>query len=120
MTDVDGSSPLARGTARADAAKLTPALVQKIGQSGDLLASDNAQFLAGFCAAMGHAEAAQYLTSAGAPTASLIARAQSAIFARAYRHDRLLELTADSAKPECANLLAALNAAAPFAAVKAV
>lgn len=99
--------------ARADAAKLTPALVQKIGQSGDLLASDNAQFLAGFCAAMGHAEAAQYLTSAGAPTASLIARAQAAIFARAYRHDRLLELTADSAKPECANLLAALNAAAP-------
>ena len=99
--------------ARADAAKLTPALVQKIGQSGDLLASDNAQFLAGFCAAMGHAEAAQYLTNAGAPTASLIARAQSAIFARAYRHDRLLELTADSAKPECANLLAALNAAAP-------
>ena len=99
--------------ARADAAKLTPALVQKIGQSGDLLASDNAQFLAGFCAAMGHAESAQYLTSAGAPTASLIARAQSAIFARAYQHDRLLELTADSAKPECANLLAALNAAAP-------
>jgi len=53
------------------------------------------------------------MTSSGKPTSSLIARMQAAIFAKAYNDDRLLELTADSAKPEIANILNALNTAAP-------
>jgi hypothetical protein len=38
---------------------------------------------------------------------------QAALFAGAYSDDRLLELTADSSKPEIANIVSALNMAAP-------
>jgi hypothetical protein len=99
--------------ARSDAKRLTDDLVSRMGESGDLLATENALFLAGFLQSLGDAESAQYVTSNGKPTASLVARVQAAIFSKAYNDDRLLELTADSAKPEIANVINALNSAAP-------
>lgn len=99
--------------ARADADRLDRALLSKLSDEGNLLASSNLDFVKGFLASLGDAEAAQYMTSAGQPTGALIARIQAAIFAKAYSDDRLLELTADSSKPEVANIIEALNISAP-------
>ena len=99
--------------ARSDAKRLDDAMLAKLTADGDLLNAGNRAFLSAFLQSLGDAEAAQYMTSTGAPTASLIARVQAAIFAKAYADDRLLELTADTAKPEVANILNALNVAAP-------
>lgn len=99
--------------ARADANRLTDDMIALMTDNGDLNAAANTRFLSAFLASLGDAEAAQYSTSEGKPTSSLIARVQAAIFAKAYNDDRLLELTADSAKPEIANIIRALNFAAP-------
>lgn len=99
--------------AKADAGRLTDDVVALMTDDGDLTAAANVPFLAAFLRTLGDAEAARYSTSDGKPTASLIARVQAAIFAKAYQDDRLLELTADVAKPEIANIVKALNHAAP-------
>ena len=99
--------------AKADANRLTDDVVALMTEDGDLTAAANVPFLAAFLRTLGDAEAARYSTSDGKPTASLIARVQAAIFAKAYQDDRLLELTADVAKPEIANIVKALNHAAP-------
>jgi hypothetical protein len=98
--------------ARSDADRLDEALLSKLADDGDLLSAANRDFIRGFLASLGDAEAAQYITTDGQPTAALIARVQAAVFAKAYSDDRLLELTADASKPEIANILNALNAAA--------
>ncbi len=99
--------------AKADANRLTDDMIALMTDNGDLNSAGNHRFLSAFLASLGDAEAAQYSTSDGKPTSSLIARVQAAIFAKAYKDDRLLELTADSAKPEIANIISALNFAAP-------
>jgi len=99
--------------AKADADRLDMALLAKLGDDGNLLASTNREFVNGFLRSLGDTEAAQYMTSTGQPTGALIARIQAAIFAKAYNDDRLLELTADSSRPEVANVLEALNVSAP-------
>ena len=99
--------------ARADANRLTEDMISLMTDNGDLNATANTAFLSAFLRSLGDAEAAQYSTSEGKPTSSLIARVQAAIFAKAYNDDRLLELTADAAKPEIANIISALNFAAP-------
>ncbi|KDB52039.1 hypothetical protein X805_24090 [Sphaerotilus natans subsp. natans DSM 6575] len=99
--------------AKADAGRLTDDMVALMTEDGDLTAAANVPFLAAFLRSLGDTEAARYSTSDGKPTASLIARVQAAIFAKAYNDDRLLELTADVAKPEIANIVRALNHAAP-------
>ena len=101
--------------ARSDAKRLTPDLMMQFepGDDGDLLAASNRAFIRGFLQSLGDTEAAQYVTSEGQPTASLIDRIQAAIFAKAYRDERLLEMMADTAKPEVKNIITALNAAAP-------
>jgi hypothetical protein len=109
----DKLSMTATEKARADADRIDEALIARMSDDGDLLASGNRDFLAGFMQSLGDTEAAQYLTSDGAPTASLISRVQAAIFAKAYNDDRLLEMAADVSKPEVANVINALNAAAP-------
>lgn len=98
--------------ARSDAKRLDSAMLAKLAD-GDLNSAANRDFVAAFLQALGDAEAAQYLTSDGKPTSSLISRLQAALFAGAYSDDRLLEMTADVAKPEIANIVAALNSAAP-------
>jgi len=109
----DKLSMTATEKARADADRIDEALIARMSDDGDLLATGNRDFLAGFMQSLGDTEAAQYLTSDGAPTASLISRVQAAIFAKAYNDDRLLEMAADVSKPEVANVINALNAAAP-------
>ncbi|MBE0508857.1 MAG: hypothetical protein IBX50_19405 [Marinospirillum sp.] len=101
--------------AKADAGRLTPDLMSRFspGEDGDLLVAANRPFIMGFLQSLGDAEAAQYSTKSGEPTGTLIARIQAAVFAKAYEDERLLELMADTAKPENANLVKALAAAAP-------
>lgn len=98
--------------ARSDAKRLDTAMLSKL-VDGDLNSAANRDFVAAFLQSLGDAEAAQYLTSDGKPTSSLINRLQAALFAGAYSDDRLLEMTADQAKPEIANIVSALNSAAP-------
>ncbi len=98
--------------ARSDAKRLDAAMLAKLAD-GDLTSAANRDFINSFLQSLGDAEAAQYLTSDGRPTSSLINRIQAALFAGAYSDDRLLELTADVSKPEIANIVSALNAAAP-------
>lgn len=111
----DKLSMTATEKARSDARRLTPALMDQFnpGANGDLLAASNRDFIRGFLQSLGDAEAAQYVTSTGQPTGTLIARIQAAIFAKAYQDERLLELMADTAKPEIQNIITALVAAAP-------
>ncbi|MFJ3487140.1 hypothetical protein ACIPL1_27530 [Pseudomonas sp. NPDC090202] len=98
--------------ARSDAKRLDSAMMAKLAD-GDLTNAANRDFINAFLQSLGDTEAAQYLTSDGQPTASLISRVQAALFAGAYSDDRLLELTADVSKPETANIVSALNMAAP-------
>jgi hypothetical protein len=98
--------------ARSDAKRLDSAMMAKLAD-GDLTSAANRDFISAFLQSLGDTEAAQYITSDGRPTASLISRVQAALFAGAYSDDRLLELTADSSKPEIANIVSALNMAAP-------
>lgn len=98
--------------ARSDAKRLDSALMARLAD-GDLTSAANRDFIAGFLQSLGDAEAAQYITSDGRPTASLVSRVQAALFAGAYSDDRLLEMTADASKPEIANIVSALNMAAP-------
>lgn len=99
--------------AKADADRLDMTLMAKLSDEGNLLAAANRDFVTGFLQSLGDTEAAQYMTTNGQPTGALIARIQAAIFAKAYNDDRLLELTADSSRPEVANVLEALNVSAP-------
>lgn len=98
--------------ARSDAKRLDTAMLSKLAD-GDLNSAANRDFVAAFLQSLGDAEAAQYLTTDGKPTSGLISRLQAALFAGAYSDDRLLEMTADQAKPEIANIVSALNSAAP-------
>lgn len=98
--------------ARSDAKRLDTAMMAKLAD-GDLTSAANRDFVSAFLQSLGDAEAAQYMTTDGRPTASLVNRVQAALFAGAYSDDRLLELTADSSKPEIANIVSALNMAAP-------
>lgn len=99
--------------ARADADRLDEGLIVRLSDDGNLLAASNRGFIMGFLQSLGDTEAAQYMTRDGNPTGALIARIQAAIFARAYNDDRLLEMTADASRPEVANVVNALNVAAP-------
>jgi hypothetical protein len=99
--------------AKSDARRMDDGMIALMTENGDLAAAENVPFLSAFLRTLGEAEAAQYSTSDGKPTSTLIARVQAAIFAKAYADDRLLELTADVAKPEIANIVKALNHAAP-------
>ncbi|MEY2875840.1 MAG: hypothetical protein RLZZ373_3211 [Pseudomonadota bacterium] len=109
----DKLSMTATEKAKADADRLDDATIALMTENGDLTAQENIPFLSAFLRSLGDAEAAQYSTSDGKPTSTLIARVQAAIFAKAYNDERLLELTADVAKPEIANIVKALNHAAP-------
>ncbi len=101
--------------AKSDAKRLNDHLIGLFAPSedGDFTAASNQRFLQAFLQSLGEAEAAQYLTKDGKPTASLIHRIRSAVFSKAYNDDRLLEMAADQSKPEIQNVLNALSSAAP-------
>jgi len=98
--------------AKSDANRLDDALVSRLSIDGDLTAASNRDFIMGFLKALGDDESAGLLTTEGKPTKQLYDRAQAAIFAKAYNDDRLLELMADDAKPDIANIIKSLNQAA--------
>jgi len=99
--------------AKADANHLTDAVINKLSIDGDLSAASNRDFIIAFMGKLGDDESAGLFTTGGQPTKQLYDRAQSAIFAKAYNDDRLLELMADTDKPEIGNIIKSLNQAAP-------
>ena len=100
--------------ARADANRLDDTLISSLSSEGDLTAAVNRDFILAFLRSLGTAEAAQHSTTDGMPTKQLYDRVQAALFAKSYNDDRLLQMMADSEKPEIANTIKALNQAAPY------
>lgn len=99
--------------AKADANHLTESVISKLQADGDLSSVSNRDFIMAFMGKLGDDESAGLSTTDGKPTKQLYDRAQAAIFSKAYNDDRLLELMADDAKPEIANIIKSLNQAAP-------
>lgn len=82
-------------------------------ETGNLLARSNQQFVQAFLRSLGDSATAGMLTSDGRPTKQLLDRMQNAIFAKAYKNEKLVKLVAEEADPEIRNVLTALNTAAP-------
>ncbi|HBM2815716.1 TPA: hypothetical protein LU109_003628 [Enterobacter hormaechei subsp. xiangfangensis] len=83
------------------------------GDSGDLLAKSNNAFIQGFMKSIGATAAAGLMTDDGRPTRQLVDRVQNAIFAKAYKNEKLVKLVSEEPDPELRNVLTALNVAAP-------
>lgn len=98
-----------------DAENISPAMmaVFEPDASGNLLAKSNQGFIQAFMRSLGDAASAGMLTADGRPTKQLIDRMQNAIFAKAYKNEKLVKLVAEEPDPEIRNVLTALNAAAP-------
>ncbi|HBT4785577.1 TPA: hypothetical protein MB364_000880 [Klebsiella variicola subsp. variicola] len=79
---------------------------------GNLLARSNDGFIRAFLREIGDTATAGLLTTDGRPTKQLIDRIQNAIFAKAYKDERLVRLVAEEPDPEMRNILTALNTAA--------
>ncbi|MCV5648823.1 hypothetical protein OFN55_39480, partial [Escherichia coli] len=65
-----------------------------------------------FLREIGDTATAGLLTADGRPTKQLIDRIQNAIFAKAYKDERLVRLVSEEPDPEMRNILTALNTAA--------
>lgn len=100
--------------AYADAQFLTESVMALFNPSddGNLLARSNDSFIRSFLREIGDTATAGLLTSDGRPTKQLIDRIQNAIFAKAYKDERLVRLVAEEPDPEMRNILTALNTAA--------
>lgn len=61
---------------------------------------------------IGDTATAGLVTTDGRPTKQLIDRIQNAIFAKAYKDERLVKMVAEEPDPEMRNILTALNTAA--------
>lgn len=79
---------------------------------GNLLAKSNMPFVHAFLREIGDTASAGLLTDDGRPTKQLIDRLQNAIFAKAYKDDRLVKLVSEEPDPDMRNILTALNVAA--------
>lgn len=101
--------------AKADARRIDDnmAMLFNPSEDGDLLAASNQKFIQAFLRSIGDTEAAQYIGTDGKPTQALVSRIKAAVFSKAYRDDRLLEMVADQTKPDLKNMLNALSVAAP-------
>ena len=101
--------------AKADARRIDDnmAMLFNPSEDGDLLAAGNTKFIQAFLQSIGDTEAAQYIGTDGKPTQALVLRIKAAVFSKAYRDDRLLEMVADQTKPDLKNMLNALSVAAP-------
>lgn len=100
--------------AYADAQFLTESVMALFNPSedGNLLARSNDAFIRAFLSEIGDTATAGLLTADGRPTKQLIDRIQNAIFAKAYKDERLVRLVAEEPDPEMRNILTALNTAA--------
>ena len=81
-------------------------------EEGNLLARSNDSFIRSFMKEIGDTATAGLVTTDGRPTKQLIDRIQNAIFAKAYKDERLVKLVAEEPDPEMRNILIALNTAA--------
>ncbi|MDW1731100.1 hypothetical protein [Vibrio sp. Vb2356] len=81
-------------------------------ETGNLLAKSNQGFINRFLTEIGDNSTAGLLTEDGRPTKQLIERMQNAVFAKAYKNEKLVKLVAEEADPEIRNILSALNGAA--------
>ncbi|WP_312329822.1 hypothetical protein [Atlantibacter hermannii] len=79
---------------------------------GNLLARTNDGFIRSFMQEIGDTATAGLITTDGRPTKQLIDRIQNAIFAKAYKDERLVKLVAEEPDPDMRNILTALNTAA--------
>lgn len=79
---------------------------------GNLLAKSNDAFIRAFLREIGDTATAGLLTDDGRPTKQLIDRVQNAIFAKAYKDERLVKLVSEEPDPDMRNILTALNTAA--------
>nr|WP_249546493.1 hypothetical protein [Escherichia coli] len=100
--------------AYADAQFLTESVMALFNPSddGNLLARSNDAFIRAFLREIGDTAMAGLLTADGRPTKQLIDRIQNAIFAKAYKDERLVRLVSEEPDPEMRNILTALNTAA--------
>jgi len=78
------------------------------GDDGNLLAKTNMPFIQAFLREIGDTASAGLLTADGRPTKQLIDRLQNAIFAKAYKDDRLVKLVSEEPDPDMRNILTAL------------
>jgi hypothetical protein len=97
-----------------DAEFLTEAVMAIFNPSedGNLLARSNDSFIRAFLREIGDTATAGLLTEDGRPTKQLIDRVQNAIFAKAYKDERLVKLVSEEPDPDMRNILTALNTAA--------
>lgn len=97
-----------------DAQFLTEAVMAIFNPSedGNLLARSNDAFIRAFLKEIGDTATAGLLTEDGRPTKQLIDRVQNAIFAKAYKDERLVKLVSEEPDPDMRNILTALNTAA--------
>lgn len=81
-------------------------------ETGNLLARTNQGFVNSFLTEIGDNSTAGLLTEDGRPTKQLIERMQNAVFAKAYKNEKLVKLVSEEPDPEIRNVLNALNGAA--------
>lgn len=81
-------------------------------ETGNLLARSNQGFVSSFLTEIGDSSTAGLLTEDGRPTKQLIERMQNAVFAKAYKNEKLVKLVSEEPDPEIRNVLNALNGAA--------
>lgn len=112
QADVASMSPAE--LARADAERISPEDMMLFdAPGGNVLASSNRQFINKFLAGLGQQEAAQYILKRGSYTKQLADRIRAAVFAKAYKDDRLLSLMAEDTDNDIRNITQALLSAAP-------
>ncbi|WP_318491877.1 hypothetical protein [Photobacterium leiognathi] len=110
----DLQSMSASETAYVDAERIDTRLMSMFqpSETGNLLSRSNDQFLQSFMREIGDGETAGLLTADGRYTKQLIDRVQSAIFAKAYKNEKLVRMMAEEPDPDIRNILTALNTAA--------
>ncbi|HCG7330461.1 TPA: hypothetical protein NJ407_004073 [Vibrio parahaemolyticus] len=101
-------------TAWVDAERIDDKLIALFqpSETGNLLARSNQGFVNSFLTEIGDNSTAGLLTEDGRPTKQLIERMQNAVFAKAYKNEKLVKLVSEEPDPEIRNVLNALNGAA--------
>lgn len=97
--------------AKADSETITDDMLDilSVPDNGNVLSSDNRQFIQAFTKAMNQQELARYLTADGGFNKDFGTRLERAIFAKAYDNDALLEQVAEAATTEQKNLINSLT-----------
>jgi hypothetical protein len=99
--------------ARSDAKLITDEMLAKFYPESSLTSQVNRDFVLSFIEKLGNSETANYVVDVGY-SKQLYDRIQAGLFSKAYNDDRLLALMSENTDKEgMANIIAALNQAAP-------